>query len=129
LPPGLVPGALVELPAEGGPCGPGSTRVFIGSGQAVFEFQMPEGMQDVQVEELKLVIESDGGWAQPPGTAIYDWDAETWRELDDPVMGVNRVADAADLVSDGGLARVRLFAESGHGGGCLSLELGLEGRR
>ncbi|UCC64931.1 MAG: hypothetical protein JSV36_07795, partial [Anaerolineae bacterium] len=129
LPPGLVAGALVEMPAEGGPCGPGSTSVFIGWGQAVFDFQMPEGMQNVQVEELKLVIESDGGWAQPPDTAIYDWDAETWRELDDPVMGVNLVTDAAGLFSDDGLARVRLFSESGRGGGCLFLELGLEGKR
>ncbi len=43
-------------------------------------------------------------------------------------MGVNVFSDAAGLVSDDGLVRVRLSSESG-GGGCLYVELGLEGTR
>jgi hypothetical protein len=126
--PGLIPGALIELPQEGGPCGPASTSVFIGRGQATFEFRLPEEIQDIQIDELKLVLRSDG-WGQPPDTAIYDWDAGSWLELHDPVMGANLVAAAAGLVSDDSLARVRLSSEDGRGGGCLYVELGLEGKR
>jgi hypothetical protein len=129
LPPGLIPGAVVEMPVEGGPCGPDVTSLYIGRGQAIFEFQVPQGIQDVQVEKLELVLGSDGGWGQPPDTAIYDWDAEAWAKLDDPVMGVNVFPDAVGLISDDGRVRVRLSSEGGHGGGCVYVELGLEGIR
>ena len=128
LPPGLVPGALVEMPLEGGPCGPDATSVHINRGQAVFEFQVPDEVRDVRVDALKLVFGTDGSWWQPPDTAIYDWDAEAWAELDGPVMGVNVLSDTTGLVSDDGLVRVRLSSEGG-GGGCIYLELGLEGTR
>jgi hypothetical protein len=43
-------------------------------------------------------------------------------------MGVNIISNAAGLLSDDNLVRVRLASESNQGG-CLSLELGLEGKR
>ena len=128
LPPGLVPGRLVQMPFEGGPCGADMSAVYIGRGEAVFEFQLPQEVQDVQVKELKLVIGTDGGWGLPPDTAIYNWDKETWVEIDGPILGVNVFSDAAGLVSEDGLARVRLSSEGGRGG-CLYVELGLEGVR
>lgn len=129
LPPGLIPGALVEMPAEGGPCNPDATSVYIGRGQATFEFQVPEEIREMQIEKLKLALGTDGGGRQPVDTAIYDWDAEAWVELDDPVMGVNVFPNAAGLVSDDGRVRVRLSPEGGRGGGCIYVELGLEGKR
>lgn len=129
LPPGLVPGTLVEVPVEGGPCGPNATSVYIGWGQAVFEFRMPEEVRDVQVQTLKLALGSDGEWGQPPDMAVYDWVAGEWLELDAPIMGVNVVSDAAGLIGDSGQVRVRLLSEDRRGGGCLYVELGLEGRR
>jgi hypothetical protein len=128
LPPGLILGTLVEVPVAGGPCGPNATSVHIGRGQAVFEFQVSGEVRDVQVDALKLVIGTNDGWAQPPDTAVYDWDAETWAELGSPVMGVNVFSDADGLVSDDGLVRVRLSSE-GSSGGCIYVELGLEGTR
>jgi len=129
LPPGLVPGAVVEMPSEGGPCGPDTTSVYIGRGKAIFEFRLPQEIRDVQVDKLKLILGSDGAWGQPPHTAIYAWSAETWTELDDPVMGVNVFSDAAGLISDDGRVQVRLSSEDGRGGGCLYVALGLEGTR
>ena len=128
LPPGLIPGALVEMPMEGGPCGPDAMSVYINRGQAVFEFQVPDEVLDMQVEKLKLVIETEGGGWQPPATAVYDWETKTWVELDSPVMGVNVLSDPAGLVSDDGLVRVRLSSDGGRGGGCLYLAVGLEGK-
>jgi len=129
LPPGLIPGALVQMPVEGGTCGPNSASVWLGRGEAVFEFQAPQEVRDVQVDQIKLAINSDGGgWWQPPETAVYDWDSGAWVTLSDPVIGVNILSDAAGVVSEDGLVRVRLSTQSNQGG-CLYLELGLEGRR
>jgi len=129
LPPGLISGALVEMPLEGGLCGPDATSVYINRGEAVVEFRVPDEVRDVQVDALKLVIGSEGGWWQPPATALYDWEAKAWAELDSPVMGVNVLSDPTGLVSDDGRVRVRLSHHGGQGGGCLHLELGLEGTR
>ncbi|GAB4530689.1 MAG: hypothetical protein Kow0063_09050 [Anaerolineae bacterium] len=126
LPPGLIPGALVVMPVEGGPCGPNGTSLWLGRGEAVFEFQAPQG---IQVDELRLVISSDGaGWWQLPETAIYDYTLETWATLEEPITGINVIPDAGGMVNDHGQVRVRL-SSAGNQVGCLHLELGLEGRR
>jgi hypothetical protein len=129
VPPGLIPGTVVEMPIEGGPCGPNRNSLWLGRGEAVFEFQAPEDVRDAEVNAIKLLIGTDGGggW-QLPDTALYDWDSATWVTLSDPVIGVNVIPDAAGMVSQEGLVRVRLSSE-GNQGGCLYLELGLEGRR
>ncbi len=128
LPPGFIPGTLIELPAEGGTCGPLVTSVYIVRGQATFEFQLPPEVQDVRLEALKLLIGTDGGWGWLPDTAVYNWNAGTWTELEDPVIGVNVLSEPGSLVSEDGLVHVRLSSQ-GDGGSCLYLELGLEGRR
>jgi len=128
LPVGLVPGRLVELPAEGGPCGPAATNaVFIGRGSAVIEFQLPATARDIQVAGLTLAIQSDGGWQQLPEVALYAWPGSEWVGVDDPVVGENRIEPAHDLVSDDGLIRVRLAAQSGSG--CFYVNVGVEGTR
>lgn len=128
IPPGFIPGALVEMPFEGGSCGPDTTSVYIGRGQATFEFYVPEEVRDVQVGDLKLALETDGGWGQLPDTAVYDWAAEAWIELDSPVLGVNVLSAVTGLVGDDGLVRVRLSSDGGRGG-CIYVDLGLEGTR
>jgi hypothetical protein len=130
LPPGLLPGALVAMPIEGGPCGPNSASFWLGRGEeAIFEFQLPEEIQDLRVNELKLVIGTvEGGWWQAPETAVYDWDSDVWVALDEPIIGVNIISDATSRVSEDGLVQARLSSESNQGG-CLYLELGLEGTR
>jgi hypothetical protein len=129
LPPGLLPGALVELPAEGGRCGPQASSVWLGRGDAVFEFQVPEDIRSLEVDALNLLIQSEGGgWWEPPEIALYDWDAEAWVAIQEPVVGLNTIAEAAGLVRADGLVRVRLSSDNSPGS-CLYLELGLEGSR
>jgi hypothetical protein len=131
LPPGLIPGDLIQIPAEGGTCGPNGASVWIARGTALFEFQIPEEAHDVQIEQIKLAIRTDdgGGWWDPPQTAVYDWDSDDWPVLADPIIGVNVIPDAGSVVSEDGLVRVRLSSDGKQGGGCLYVELGLEGRR
>lgn len=128
LPPGLISGDLIETPVEGGPCGPNGLSIYIGRGQATFEFQIPDEFGDLQVTALKLNLESDGGWGLVPDTALYDWDAEDWVGVEGPETGLNEIPDAASFVSDDGRVRVQLSSEGGSSG-CVYVALGLEGRR
>jgi hypothetical protein len=127
LPPGLLPGRLVEMPEEGTTCGPGTAALWLERGHAIFEFQLPDEIQGIQAERLSLLIGAEGGgWWQPPDLAVYDWDAETWINIDEAVVGVNAVTDAAGTISETGLIHVRLASEANRGG-CLYVELGMEG--
>jgi hypothetical protein len=129
LPPGLLPGSLVQMPIEGGRCGPQANSLWLGRGEAIFEYQLPNELRDTQIKQLKLLMQSDaGGWWQVPDTALYAWDSKAWVALEEPVMGLNTISDAADMVSPDGRIRVRLSAEANQGG-CLYLELGLQGTR
>lgn len=129
LPPGLIPGRITQMPAEGGTCGPpGVAAVYMGRGEAVIEFQVPESARDVRFDRLTLMIRSEGGWQQLPETALYNWGDAAWATLDQVVIGENEIADARDLIGDDGLVRVRLSTEGGSGG-CFYLDLGFEGTR
>jgi hypothetical protein len=128
LPPGFISGVLVEMPVEGGLCGPpGTTAVYVGRGQAILEFQVPP-LDRVDVERLDLSLGNDGGWWQSPDLAVYDWSSLAWREVEATLPGINPVAPAGDLLSADGRVRVRLAFAQG-GGGCYSVELGLAGSR
>jgi hypothetical protein len=117
------------MPAEGSTCGSSTTAIWLGRGEAIFEFQVPEEARDVRVERLTLAIGSDGGgWWQPPEVAVYAWDEERWLAVNEPIIGVNFISDADGLMNSDGLVRIRLAADANQGG-CLYPELGLEGVR
>jgi hypothetical protein len=130
LPPGMIPGSLVEMPVNGGMCGGNQTLgVYIASGEAVFEFQAPFSGAEVQVDKLSLSMWNDSGWWSEPATAFYDWEIETWRELNEVVQGVNEVGNAASFVDPQGMVRLRIGSDSATSQGCYYVALGLEGSR
>ena len=129
LPVGMIPGVLAQMPAEGGMCGdPSSPSVYLARGEAVFEFQTPQEFGRLQVEKLKLSAWSDSGWWQSPGTAVYDWQDESWRELQELSQGVNEIPQAQNLVSPDGRIRIRLSSENNMQG-CFYLGLGMDASR
>jgi hypothetical protein len=128
VPAGFIPGTIVEMPAEGGQCGPyGVPAVYVGRGQATIQFRLPGNLEDVQVDVLKLLIRSDGGWQQLPEIALYEWASDDWQILQDPVLGENLVEAGEALVSRTGEILVRL--SSTNGGGCFYMQMGLDGTR
>ncbi|MEJ2210886.1 MAG: hypothetical protein P8129_17865 [Anaerolineae bacterium] len=128
LPPGLIPGALVEMPVEGGLCGPaGATAIYVGRGQAVLEFQVPD-LGQMDVERLDLSLGNDGGWWQSPDLAVYDWSSMAWRPVEGTMPGLNPISPAGNLLSADGRVRIRLAFAQG-GGGCIYVDLGLAGTR
>ncbi len=129
LPVGMIPGGLTEYPQEGGNCGPDNSSVWLGRGDAIFSYRLPEHLDYIQPETLRLSMRSDGGWFQPPRTSLYDWSSETWVDLEGAVTGVNVVSDASRYVDNSGNIKVRLSVEVNQGGGCLFVELGMQGTR
>ena len=124
LPPGLVPGVMIETPLEGGQCGPGPTSLWLGRGDAVFEFRLPEAVGAVQAESLTLQIYSDGG-GQLPEISVYHWDSQEWLVLDKPIMGINAIPNPTSLIGDNRV-RVRFSTSGNQPAGCLHVSLGLE---
>jgi hypothetical protein len=128
IPPGLIPGTVTQMPAEGGMCGmPGSTAVYIGRGEAAFEFQLPTELA-LTPETLIVELGSDGGWSGPPDMAIYDWASEAWSAVDEPVLGRNLFPQPDGLVSGDGIVRIQL-SSTGVRSGCYTLDVGVEGTR
>jgi hypothetical protein len=130
VPAGFVESRVVEMPAEGGPCGPGGVpAVYIHRGESVFEFDLPELVQDVQLEQLVLSLRSEGGWREAPSVAFYDWPADAWSELSEPDFGDNLVSEPEAFVREDGLVRVRLTVDDVSGGSCYIVGVGFEGER
>jgi hypothetical protein len=129
LPVGMIPGGLVAYPLEGGTCGADTRSVWLGRGEALFEFQVPEMAREVQLDELRLSIRSDGGWVQLPEVAVYDWQADAWARLQGAATGINVLSEATRYVDENGNIQVRLTSENNMGGGCLYVDLGLQGTR
>ena len=125
IPAGMISGAMIRNPQNGGNCGV-STSVQMASGQAEFEYQIPSSIKNFQVEKLKLSLWRDSGNQMGmPGIALYNWEDDSWVSIQDPIQGVNVIQEAAPYVSMDGAVRVQLTAETDTFG-CIYLDLGLE---
>ncbi len=128
LPPGLLSGELVEMPVDGGTCGPsGNASIYLNRGDAIFDFNVPNDFRQGDLDEIHLSLRSDGGWMNPPDTAFYGWDDESWLTLDSPQWGINEVDVENRLMNEDGTIRLRVSAQTGGGGGCIYLGMGVSG--
>lgn len=128
LPVGLIPGALVPTPMEGGSCGdPGALAVYIYRGEAEFEFYLPAELRTIILNHLNLGVWSDGGAINPPQASFYDFQRQDWVNLDNLVLGENLVPDAANFLAEDGLLRLRISATPSSQG-CFYVGLGLDGQ-
>lgn len=105
-----------------------TTSVYLASGDVIFEFNLPEETPDLEVQTLKLSLTTDTGFWQPPLTEIYDWKADAWAALDQPVQGLNVIKEAGSLASKDGRIQVRLTARN-NVQGCYYVTIGLDGTR
>jgi hypothetical protein len=130
LPPGLVPGSLIQSPLSGGSCGePGTTSVYLAQGPAQFEFRLPVSLRDIDVENLRLSIFSDAGDIELPEVAVYQWRENEWVTYL-PENGANLIPNADGLVRQDGLIHLQLSPkENSIQSGCYYLSMGVEGWR
>jgi hypothetical protein len=129
IPAGLIPGAMTEMPIDGGTCGAYGLSVYLGRGDAIFEFYLPEEYQNIDIDQLNLQITSEGGWEQKPDIYVYDWTLDDWVLLENGVLGRNVLNPNDNWLSSGFSLKTKLSAQSGFMGGCYYLGLGLEGSR
>ncbi len=130
MPPGLIPGTMTITPRDGGTCGPtGTASVHMGRGEAEFEFQLPSGINELEIQSLKLALWRDMGnqWNMPQ-IGLYDWANNTWMVIEEPIQGTNVIREANPYVNSNGTVRVRLTSESDTFG-CIYLDMGLEAER
>lgn len=129
LPVGLIPGALMRTPLEGGTCGdPGSLAVYIYRGEAEIEFNIPTELLQFQIDHLNLGIWSDGTTSNTPVVAIFDFIQQDWSDLNDLILGENLINNSAEYIDDYGLVRFRLSSTQ-ESQGCFYLGLGLDGQK
>jgi hypothetical protein len=128
--PGLISGKTVEMPVDGGYCGSsGGTHIYIGRGQAVFDFQIPQNYHKINFHTLNVFVGTEGGWSRVPEASIYDWQKEDWNILAGTNAGITDVAYEEGFIDDKYTVRVKLSTTDGFSGGCYFLGLGLEGDR
>ena len=128
LPPGIIPGIIKTMPAEGGSCGmPGTVALYMVRGEAVFEFTIPVEASNATIQNLRLSLDTDSGWLNIPAVSIYNWQKNEWINLDGVDQGENLISNAADLVSSEGLVQIRISAENAQA--CYYVGLGMEGER
>lgn len=125
LPPGMLTAKIVERPFDGGDCGRNS--VYSQSGTFEIEFALPETLQDATIEKLQLGLRQDDVMALLPQTELYDWQNDSWVELENPVQGINELTQVERLVSDDGRTLVRIAAQGF--GGCTYINLGVSGEK
>lgn len=129
IPPGLISGTISDITGDAGMCGDAmSNSIYIGRGEATYEFQLPHTAEDLQIHALNLSVWSEGGFWRFPETQIYDWGRGSWSTLPAMDRGVNVLSNPGPFIGDEGTVRFRLSSD-GNTGGCLYLSLGLEGEK
>jgi hypothetical protein len=128
LPAGMIPSAIAEMPFEGGSCGyPGTTAIYLGRGEGVVEFYLPNPLHGITVDKLIVELGTEAGWEKAPNTAIYDWERAVYEEMENPKTGSNVLDNVQGLVSEQQMVRLRISSPEGFTGACYYLGLGLEG--
>ncbi len=126
LPRGMLRARIVQN--DGGTCyGPGVASLSPDFEEAEIQWELPNQVKQLDPSELALHISSDGGWANTPALAFYDYEAGGWVEVVEPVMGQNKVAEPDALLSDNGILRLRVQNPNRNQGGCLYFDVALKG--
>ncbi len=131
LPPSMIAGALAEQPHDGGTCGGMSTNIYLGSGDAIFDFSIPAALLNTSIENILVSTNSDPWDTQSSdhNISIYNWDEDTWLALSKDSSNQYTIANSEGLIDSNGTIRVKLSLENSNMGGCINLTLSLDGTK
>lgn len=132
VPPGFTQLENFSVTGNASPCnyGPGIEGFSVYQGSADLKLSLPNSLRHVQPTRLDLLIQSDGSWPTLPAVELYDQTNRTWVSLKEAKVGLNPIKDTARFYDqDEASLRLRLSHNDVNGGGCLFLELALEGER
>lgn len=127
IPTGLIPGTITKYPPGSGNCGT-STSLNMGQGEAELEYQVPDNLSDTKITTLKVALYQDSGVAMTlPEIGLYNWEKETWTNIQDPIQGTNIIQNAAPYVNNLKI-QLRIRSDSVNFS-CLYIDMGLEAER
>ena len=131
IPAGLITGLVSEMPVSSGSCGFEQTSIWLDKGEAVMEFRLPPEFEHITINQLQLLLQSDGGWSSPAAIHLYNWETESWQILENTKPGIINISDPRYFINSDGLVRVQIIIENQdiRGGSCIYVGLGLEGDR
>lgn len=132
LPPGFSQVELVSTTGDASTCnyGAGLDGSYVYQGSAETKLSLPSQFYHVQPDRLDLYIRTDGAWPNLPTIELYDRLEEGWVPLENAITGSNPIQDTARFYNpDDASLQVRISNNGGNGGGCLFLDIALEGER
>jgi hypothetical protein len=131
VPPGFSHLEVVSTTGNASTCsyGGGTVGAYVYQGTLETKLSLPKNVRQVQPDHLDLHIRTDGSWQELPNIELYDQTNGAWVFLEGAVQGPNPIPDTARFYNrDDASMQVRI-SNSDIAGGCLFLELALEGER
>ncbi|MEW5960717.1 MAG: hypothetical protein AB1801_23580, partial [Chloroflexota bacterium] len=132
IPPGFSQAETLSQTGGSGECfqGSGAIGYSIFQGSVETKLSLPPDLSDMRPTHMDLYIRTDGGWQWLPAVELYDQPNQEWVPLAGAVIGANRIEEL-DRFYDSGSAsiQVRISSDGNGGGGCLFLDLAVEGER
>ncbi len=126
LPRGMLGARIIEN--DGNYCyGPGIASLSPDFKEAQIEWEVPRAVQGIDPSLLSLYVSSDGGWFNAPDLALYNFEQEAWVEVEEPVLGQNKVTEPDVYLSPEGVIRLRIQNPTPNQGGCLFFDASLDG--
>jgi hypothetical protein len=131
VPPGFSRVEVLSVKGDASTCtyGAGLNGAYVYQGTAEVKLSLPDALRQVQPHRLDLYLRTDGSWSVLPTIELYDQTDETWVLLEEAKIGSNPIKDVARFYNqDEATLQVRI-SNNGVNGGCLFLDLALEGER
>jgi hypothetical protein len=135
MPPGFSQMETLSLSGDTSPCHYGQQirGYYVFQGTVEARLSLPSKLRNIQLKALDLYINTDPGWPTLPEVGLYDQIDGDWVALDQAQVGPNPIREI-DRFYDPETASVQVRLSNidnadFRGGGCLYLDLALEGER
>lgn len=132
VPPGFGRMELLSTSGDASPCsyGAGLDGSYVYQGTVETKLSLPYQLYGTQPSRLDLYIRSDGSWPALPSIELYDRTEQSWVVLKNAKTGFNSIEEIARFYNaEDASLRVRISNNGINAGGCLFLDLALEGER
>jgi hypothetical protein len=132
VPPGFGRMELLSTSGDASTCsyGAGLEGSYVYQGTAETKLSLPNQFYGTQPNRLDLYIRTDGSWPALPSIELYDRAEQSWVALKNAKTGFNSVQEIARFYNSADASlRVRISNNGANSGGCLFLDLALEGER
>ena len=133
VPPGFSQVKLLASEGEAGSCGygPNMNGSHLYRGFVINEISLPESVRNIEPTQLVLYLSADGGWTTLPQIELLDVERKEWVSWPEAKLGRNILENPLQFYRpEQASLQIRLSQENVNNvGGCVYLELALDGKR